>query len=139
MQKDHQVVIVHTHFLDHSSPAKPRTSKDSPMTKKTRTKMKIASATLALFSLALISPSGGTENRPRNEPHSQPQNSPSNDAQIDGKVVYVCACLKTKSCECMTEAKMEGPCACGTAGGPPLKPVAQNSAWAKANRQALAQ
>ena len=38
-------------------------------------------------------------------------------------VVYVCACLKTKSCSCMTEAKMEGPCACGTQGGPPLKAV----------------
>jgi hypothetical protein len=37
----------------------------------------------------------------------------------ESKVVYVCACLKTKSCPCMTEAKMEGPCACGTHGGPP--------------------
>ena len=94
------------------------------------TKMKIASATLALlFSLPLISPSSGTEN---------PPNSASNDTQINGNVVYVCACLKTRSCSCMTEAKMEGPCACGTAGGPPLKPVAQDSAWAKANREALA-
>lgn len=53
-------------------------------------------------------------------------------------VVYVCACLKTKSCSCMTEAKMEGPCACGTEGGPPLKAVPADSDWAKANRDALA-
>jgi hypothetical protein len=52
-------------------------------------------------------------------------------------VVYVCACLKNKSCFCMTEAKMEGPCACGTEGGPPLKAVPSDSAWAKENRQAL--
>ena len=55
-----------------------------------------------------------------------------------GKVVYVCACLKTKSCSCMSMAKTEGPCACGTEGGPPMKAVPANSAWAKANRQALA-
>jgi hypothetical protein len=55
-----------------------------------------------------------------------------------GKMVYVCACLKTKSCACMTEAKTEGPCACGTEGGPPMKAVPANGAWAKANRQALA-
>lgn len=53
-------------------------------------------------------------------------------------VVYVCACLQTKSCSCMTEAKMEGPCACGTQGGPPLKAVPADSDWAKANRDALA-
>jgi hypothetical protein len=55
-----------------------------------------------------------------------------------GSVVYVCACLKTKSCSCMTEAKMEGPCACGTKGGPPLKEVPSDSDWAKANREELA-
>ncbi len=105
----------------------------------TNAKTKIATATLAfLFSLALISSSGGTE-KLRNQAQSEPQNAPANDTEVKGKVVYVCACLKTKSCSCMTEAKMEGPCACGTAGGPPLKPVPQNSAWAKANRQALAQ
>jgi hypothetical protein len=53
-------------------------------------------------------------------------------------VVYVCACLKTKSCSCMTEAKTEGPCACGTSGGPPLKAVPRDSDWAKENREALA-
>ena len=55
------------------------------------------------------------------------------------KVVYVCACLKNKSCSCMTEAKMEGPCACGTEGGPPMKGVPADSDWAKGNRDALAQ
>lgn len=53
------------------------------------------------------------------------------------KTVYVCACLKTKSCSCMSMAKTEGPCACGTEGGPPMKAVPANSAWAKENRQAL--
>lgn len=53
-------------------------------------------------------------------------------------LVYVCACLKTKSCSCMTEAKAEGPCACGTQGGPPLKAVPHDSAWARENRDALA-
>lgn len=62
------------------------------------------------------------------------------DAEAHGKnnVVYVCACLQTKSCFCMTEAKMEGPCACGTQGGPPMKAVASDSDWAKENREALA-
>jgi hypothetical protein len=60
-------------------------------------------------------------------------------SQPQGKdVVYVCACLKTKSCSCMTEAKTEGPCACGTQGGPPLKAVPRDSAWARENREALA-
>ena len=55
-----------------------------------------------------------------------------------GNVVYVCACLKTKSCFCMTEDKMQGPCACGTQGGPPMKSVPSDSDWAKQNREALA-
>jgi len=38
----------------------------------------------------------------------------------------------------MTEAKMEGPCACGTQGGPPMQPVPPDSNWAKENRDALA-
>jgi hypothetical protein len=60
------------------------------------------------------------------------------EKQDNNKVVYVCACLKNKSCSCMTEAKMEGPCACGTQGGPPLKAVPKDSKWAKENREALA-
>ena len=59
-------------------------------------------------------------------------------AQDKDKTVYVCACLGSKSCSCMTEAKMEGPCACGTQGGPPLKAVRSDSDWAKENRDALA-
>jgi hypothetical protein len=39
----------------------------------------------------------------------------------------------------MTEAKMEGPCACGTKGGPPMKAVPPDSDWAKHNRDALAE
>jgi hypothetical protein len=53
-------------------------------------------------------------------------------------MVYVCACMKDKSCSCMTEAKAAGPCACGTQGGPPMKAVAADSDWAKENREALA-
>jgi hypothetical protein len=77
-----------------------------------------------LLSLTLLTASSGSQNQ-------------ASDAQ-GKKVVYVCACLKTKSCACMTEAKMEGPCACGTEGGPPLKAVPSDSAWAKENRDALA-
>jgi hypothetical protein len=58
--------------------------------------------------------------------------------QTKDNMVYVCACLNTKSCSCMTEAKTEGPCACGTSGGPPLKAVPRDSDWAKDNREALA-
>ena len=83
----------------------------------------------AAFLLALI-PSSGSG--------AQSQNPPMPDIPKDeSRVVYVCACLKTKSCPCMTEAKMEGPCACGTHGGPPLKAVAKDSAWAKENRKTL--
>ncbi|MFZ0640040.1 MAG: hypothetical protein WAN33_03080 [Candidatus Acidiferrales bacterium] len=105
------------------------------MRKMMKTKVKITTAILALLlSLALIPASGGT----RNQPQNQPQNPPASDTQIKGKVVYVCACLKTKSCSCMTEAKTEGPCSCGTEGGPPMKAVPKDSAWAKANRRELA-
>ena len=38
----------------------------------------------------------------------------------------------------MTEAKMQGPCACGTEGGPPMTAVPVDSDWAKENRDALA-
>ncbi len=71
-------------------------------------------------------------------PTATKTNAPAKSEKSSGHVVYVCACLKTKSCSCMTEAKMEGPCACGTEGGPPLKAVPADSDWAKANRDALA-
>jgi len=79
-----------------------------------------------LFSLAFIRSSDGS------------QNQPVDAARGKSRVVYVCACLKTRSCACMTEANMEGPCACGTEGGPPMKAVAPDSDWAKQNREALA-
>jgi hypothetical protein len=63
---------------------------------------------------------------------------PKSEKEKPRNVVYVCACMKNKSCSCMTEAKMEGPCACGTQGGPPMKAVAADSDWAKENREALA-
>jgi hypothetical protein len=101
------------------------------MTKMAKGKMKITIAMLALlFSLALIPARGATRNQPQNQPRNKTQNK--------GKVVYVCACLETKSCSCMTEAKTEGPCSCGTEGGPPMKAVPKDSAWARANRQELA-
>jgi hypothetical protein len=84
--------------------------------------MRTAALFVLLLLLAFISPPGGSQNQP----------------QSKSNVVYVCACLKTKSCSCMTEAKTEGPCACGTQGGPPLKAVPRDGAWAKDNREALA-
>jgi hypothetical protein len=83
-----------------------------------RSRMRFAGAVLSLMLLAFLSSSGGSSK--------------------EKKVVYVCACLQTKSCACMTEAKMEGPCACGTQGGPPMKAVQTDSDWAKENRDALA-
>lgn len=95
--------------------------------KLTKAHVSLAAAALALCALALIPAKARTHNQ-------SPRNSPPK-----GKVVYVCACLKTKSCSCMTEAKMEGPCACGTEGGPPMKPVPSDGDWAKQNRDALAE
>jgi hypothetical protein len=91
-----------------------------------KTKMKVATVILTLlFSVALIQTSAGT------------QDQSTKQKEIKDNVVYVCSCLKIKSCPCMTESKTEGPCACGTEGGPPMKAVPGNSAWAKANREAL--
>ena len=78
---------------------------------------------ILLCSVALMGSSNGSQ--------------PARDKQKT-KVVYVCACLELKSCSCMTEAKMEGPCACGTQGGPPMKAVPHDSDWAKENREQLA-
>ena len=81
-----------------------------------------------LLSLALICLTNGSRIMAADDSQEHSKNN----------VVYVCACLKTKSCFCMTEAKMQGPCACGTQGGPPMKAVASDSEWAKENREALA-
>jgi hypothetical protein len=91
-------------------------------------------STAAVFILLLLSaviPSPGGSWTP-----SPAGKQPKEKAKPD--LVYVCACLQTKSCSCMTEAKTEGPCACGTSGGPPLKAVPRDSDWAKDNREALA-
>jgi hypothetical protein len=95
-----------------------------------KAEIRIPVITLALlFLMALIPASGGTQTQ---------KNPPADNTQAKGKVVYVCACLKAKSCSCMTEAKTEGPCSCGTEGGPPMKAVPKDGAWAKTNREELA-
>jgi hypothetical protein len=86
------------------------------------------------FLVALIPSPGGSQKQPQTPPPTGTQSQ----MQSKSNFVYVCACLKTKSCSCMTEAKTGGPCACGTQGGPPLKAVPRDSAWAKDNREALA-
>jgi hypothetical protein len=93
--------------------------------KTTKTGMRLAVVMIALL-LPSLPPMGGT------------QGDSASKTQKKGSVVYVCACLQTKSCSCMTEAKTEGPCSCGTEGGPPLKGVPSDSAWAKENRKELA-
>jgi hypothetical protein len=94
-----------------------------------RDRVRSIGALLSLFLSICLSSSGGA---------AKPATDSPGQAQIKNRVVYVCACLKTKSCSCMTEAKLEGPCACGTEGGPPMKPVPSDSDWAKENRDALA-
>jgi hypothetical protein len=94
------------------------------MTKMNKTHTTLALTALALFLVALV-PANGRSHKDK--------------SKKDTDVVYVCACLTTKSCSCMSEAKMGGPCACGTEGGPPMKVVAAHSDWAKQNRDALAQ
>jgi hypothetical protein len=90
---------------------------------------------MALLSLLAFMPSSGrSQDQSQN---SSPMDGMQSQPPVREGVVYVCACLKKKSCFCMTEAKTEGPCACGTKGGPPMKAVSSDSAWAKANREAL--
>jgi hypothetical protein len=98
------------------------------MTKRTRVSLSI----LALLSVLSIIPIVDRSQGQSSEPAAKAESTKS------GGVVYVCACLKTKSCSCMTEAKTEGPCSCGTGGGPPMKAVPKDGAWAKENRDALA-
>jgi len=97
------------------------------MKKITKANLTFGALVLALSGAALIPAVG--------DPHPHAPDK----TKKKSKVVYVCACLKIESCPCMTEAKMEGPCACGTQGGPPLKEVLADSDWAKQNRDALAQ
>ena len=95
-----------------------------------RNRIQVTSSVLALIVLLMFIPSS-------NGSATSPAADPKSHEQSKSNVVYVCACLKTKSCSCMTEAKMEGPCACGTQGGPPLKAVPSDSDWAKQNREEL--
>ena len=85
-------------------------------------------ATLCAFVLLAFLPANGRQDK--TQPGAQ-------DQAKGKKMVYVCACLKNKSCACMTEAMTPGPCACGTEGGPPLKAVPKDSDWAKENRKEL--
>jgi hypothetical protein len=87
-----------------------------------------------VFSLTVIASSRGSLGQAQNSASTEAQSQ----TQRKSDIVYVCACLKTRSCSCMTESKMEGPCACGTEGGPPMKAVPRDSDWAKDNRKALA-
>jgi hypothetical protein len=93
---------------------------------KTRANLGLTTAILAVCLLGLIPAQGGS--------HAEAAKKTKKKA----KMVYVCACLKTSSCSCMTESEKEGPCACGTRGGPPLKAVPADSAWAKQNREVQA-
>lgn len=92
-----------------------------------RNPAKFAACVALPFALLWLASYGGARNT--SPAQSQKQNK--------SDVVYVCACLRTKSCPCMTVAKMEGPCACGPKGGPPLKSVPRDSDWAKENLEAL--
>ena len=108
------------------NPTPPRQGRT--VTNKTRSRIIPTIVVIAVVSLASILGGVASQSAPtRTKPAKEKE-----------KVVYVCACLKTKSCSCMTEAKTKGPCACGTAGGPPMKAVAPDSDWAKENREALA-
>jgi hypothetical protein len=85
-----------------------------------------ASTTIAVmlfFSLGLVA-SG------KNDPAQSTKEKTDN-------TVYVCSCMKTKSCPCMTEANMPGKCACG-AKSPDMKAVPRDGTWAQNNRKALA-
>ena len=93
----------------------------------------VAGVFLGVFLFAVIPSLGDLRSQPKNPAHQQMQG----ETQKKGDVVYVCACMKTKSCSCMTIAKSEGPCACGTKGGPPLKAVPRDSDWAKHNLEEL--
>jgi hypothetical protein len=104
-------------------------------TKLTKFAVTVGLSTIALLLPAVFTPaSGGSQNDAQGSATTTKQ-----PAAKKSKTVYVCACMKTKSCSCMTEAKTPGPCSCGTQGSPPMKAVASDSDWAKQNREALAE
>lgn len=119
-----KVDIVLRHHPKHSFERK-----EAPMVQGLRYHIRFSMTVVSFLLVAFFSSSGGSK---------QLANNSGSLAQSKSKVVYVCACLKTKSCLCMTEAKMEGPCACGTEGGPPMKALSPDSNWAKENRDELA-
>jgi hypothetical protein len=94
--------------------------------------------TAPVFAMLLLLAFIPSSSRSQNQHENALPSGMLSEVQGGENVVYVCACLKTKSCFCMTEAKMEGPCACGTEGGPPMKAVSPKSDWAKQNRNELA-
>jgi len=96
------------------------------MEKNNRKKVRLAATVLALLSLGIV-PAMGLPHGPAAKKEKKKE-----------KMVYVCACMGTGSCQCMTESKAEGPCACGPNGGPPMKAVPVDSGWAKSNREQLA-
>lgn len=96
------------------------------MRKQSKLAVKLGIAALALISTFALAQTSAVKAQPASK------------AKTKVDVVFVCACLTSESCPCMTEAKMEGPCACGKEGGPPLRAVAKDSNWAKANRDSLA-
>ncbi|TAM83363.1 MAG: hypothetical protein EPN47_04425 [Acidobacteria bacterium] len=86
---------------------------------------KVATAALALGG-ALIFPFG----------FMAAQGNSMKSMKMSSQTVYVCSCMKTKSCPCETEANMEGKCACGMKASE-MKAVPKDSAWARANRRGL--
>jgi hypothetical protein len=100
------------------------------MTRRAKLARRVAGISILSFSLLYVTSYGASPNASLSDKHSKKQDK--ND------VVYVCACLNTRSCSCMTMAKTGGVCACGPKGGPPLKAVPRDGEWAKENRQALA-
>ena len=96
------------------------------MEKKTTRKVNMVAAVLAVVCLALVSATGWSFGHSAKKPKTKQ------------KIVYVCACMGTSSCSCLTESKSEGPCACGTHGGPPMKAVPADGSWAKYNRDQMA-
>jgi hypothetical protein len=91
-----------------------------------KTKVKLGTAILALTAALALAETGVAA-----------QKTSMSGMHRNGKDVYVCSCMQTKSCPCMTEANMKGKCACGSK-APEMKAVPRDGAWARTNRRALA-
>src|ERR1039458_7874487 len=88
---------------------------------------------LLLFLLAFLTSSGNTQNQTASSPAAGTEGQ----TQTKGKVVYVCACLKTNDWWSTTDTKKDGPRPCGTDRAAPLKAVPKDIAWPKKTREAL--